>query len=564
MRTVVSRLRSSFMFGRRSGSTKIWRGLGELAVVVVGLSGLTFALTYPLALHPGTLAYEPSNGDGQFSVWVVAWVARALVTDPFHVFDANIFYPHRRTLLYSEANLGAGALAMPAYWMTGNPYAAHNIVLLMSFVLAATGMYYLVRHLVGDRLAAVVSAIAFAFSSYALAHLLHIHLLLTAGLPFSLLAFHRLADRPGPQRAATLGLVMAAQGYASGYYAVFVALAVGYAAIVTAGTRRLWIDGRYWGAIVIAALTAIVAMLPQLVPFVALQREIGFNRSLDASRQFSASWRAYVASGKLLHAWMQGLVGRGQDVLFPGFTAAVFGCLGVLIGGRTSGRNREVAAIYGGLGVLALWASFGPRGGLYRVLYSTVPTFTLMRAPSRFGLVVVFALSVLSALAVAALLTTRSRRLLVGSALLAFVTAESVATLRLSPVPPTEPAYRQLATLPNGAVLELPVYSRQLGFVRAKYMVASTAHWKPLVDAYSDYIPPDFRERADVLGQFPTRDGLKDAAKIPFRYAVFHLDKYQADAREALFLRLTEFAPYLRRLYGDEGTLLYEVTGCPP
>ena len=30
-----------------------------------------------------------------------------------HVYDANIFYPHRGTLAYSENNLGAGAMAVP-------------------------------------------------------------------------------------------------------------------------------------------------------------------------------------------------------------------------------------------------------------------------------------------------------------------------------------------------------------------------------------------------------------------------------------------------------------------
>ena len=150
MRTIVSHLRSSVTFGGNNGPE--WHGeLGELVLVVLGSAGFTFALTYPLILHPGTLAYEPANGDGQFSVWVVAWVARALLTDPRHVFDANIFFPHRRTLLYSEANLGAGVLATPVYWMTGNPYTAHNVVLLVSFVLAASGMYYLARYLVRDR-----------------------------------------------------------------------------------------------------------------------------------------------------------------------------------------------------------------------------------------------------------------------------------------------------------------------------------------------------------------------------------------------------------------------------
>src|SRR5262249_49575591 len=149
----------------------------------------------------------------------------------------NIFYPHRWTLAYSETNLGSGALAVPVYWMSGNPYVAHNFVLLLSFVFTATGTYYLVRELFGDRRAAVVAAITFACCPYVFAHLPHIQLMMTAGLPFSMFAFHRLADMPGPGRGAALGLVMGIQALFCGYYAVFLLLMVGFAVLTVAATR---------------------------------------------------------------------------------------------------------------------------------------------------------------------------------------------------------------------------------------------------------------------------------------------------------------------------------------
>ena len=99
--------------------------LRELAFITLGLTLLTIHLTYPLAVHLGTLG-RIDNTDAQFAIWNVAWVARTLVVDPRHVFDANIFYPHRNTLAYSENNLGAGILAIPVYWATRNPFAAHN------------------------------------------------------------------------------------------------------------------------------------------------------------------------------------------------------------------------------------------------------------------------------------------------------------------------------------------------------------------------------------------------------------------------------------------------------
>src|SRR5437763_1308558 len=173
----------------------------EFLAVLAGAAMLTIALTYPLVFRPGSIG-RIDSGDGQFSIWNVAWVARTLAVDPRHVFDANIFYPHRATLTYSEANLGAGALAVPIYWATANPYAAHNFVLLLSFVASAVGAYYLVRYLVEDWRAATIAATCFAFCPYVVAHTPHIQLLITAALPFSMVALPQIAARSRSRRGA--------------------------------------------------------------------------------------------------------------------------------------------------------------------------------------------------------------------------------------------------------------------------------------------------------------------------------------------------------------------------
>ena len=293
----------------------------ELGLVLLASALLTVALTYPMAFKLGHVG-RIDNGDGQLSIWNVAWVARTLVVDPLHVFDANIFYPHRGTLAYSENNLGAGAMAVPVYWATRNPYAAHNFAMLLAFVLSATGTYYLVRYLTGDRRAAAISAIGFAFCPFVFAHTAHIQLLMTAGLPFSLLAFHRLADRPSVGRGAALGAVMAAQAICCGYYGVFVCLMVGFAILVVAATRRLWTDRGYWIAIAVAAVVAVLLVTPAFLPYAALQRDGGFRRELKDAVQYSANWSDYLASSSYAHAWMLSHLPAWTDVSFPGFVTA--------------------------------------------------------------------------------------------------------------------------------------------------------------------------------------------------------------------------------------------------
>ena len=54
------------------------KGVREFALVVAGFAALTALVLRPLPWHLSTLVYNPENNDGQFSIWNVAWVARAI------------------------------------------------------------------------------------------------------------------------------------------------------------------------------------------------------------------------------------------------------------------------------------------------------------------------------------------------------------------------------------------------------------------------------------------------------------------------------------------------------
>src|SRR3954447_6578919 len=169
----------------------------ELLVVSVAGGALAILMTWPLATGLTRLGRTAANdADGQFSIWNIAWVAQTLVTDPLHVFDANIFAPHKTTLAYSEANLLPGALGIPAWWATRNPWLTLNVVLLFAFASSFVSAYLLFLYVGGSRHAAVASAIVYAFCPYAMSHLSHIQLLFTGGGPPSPYFPHPLRRAP--------------------------------------------------------------------------------------------------------------------------------------------------------------------------------------------------------------------------------------------------------------------------------------------------------------------------------------------------------------------------------
>jgi hypothetical protein len=548
------------------------RGLTEAFAVVAGAFVLTVALTWPLAPRIDRVG-RVNTDDGRWSLWVVAWVADALIVNPRGLYDANIFYPHRNTLAYSEANLGAGLMALPAWGLTGNPYLAHNTVVVTGFVLAVAGAYYLVRYLSGSREAAAVAGVLFGFCPFVFARTAHIQLLLTAGLPFAMLALHRFVDRMSAGRAVALGLVLCAQALSCAYYGIFAGLMVGLGTLVFAATRGLWRSPRYWGLVALAAAVAIGLTLPFFLPYLQVQDQ-GFSRTLDDARMYSANGGAWLASAAWAHRWWLPAIEGFSEVLFPGAIALGAGVAGAwrawrapgLAPAGAAGLRRDVAGFYVALAIIAFWASFGPDAGLYRLLFETVPVFALLRAPARMGVIVTLALVVLSAALLAPWLRSRTRpRAWAGAlVLLAALELNAAPLTALRDAPPVPEAYRTLARLPRAPLAEFPYFARRTDFPRhAEYMLGSTYHWQPLVNGYSDFIPATFRDTALALSFFPTREGFRILSGVGARYVVFHLNGYSAGNRAQLLERLGRYQQFLRPLVQQDDVWLYEIVDWP-
>ena len=540
------------------------RGLAEGTAVVLGAVALTAVLTYPLAFQFDRIG-RVNTDDGRWSIWVVSWVAHALTTDPAGVYQANIFYPQRNALAFSEANLVEGAIAAPVWAATKNPYATHNFAAFVSFVIAFVGAYYLARYLTGSRGGAIVAAVLYAFSPFTFARTAHIQLLYTGGLPFCLLAFHRLADRPTASRAVALGVALWLQALACAYYGIFAGLMIGLATLVVAATRRRWRDRDYWIRIALAAFVSIALTVPFFLPYLSVQKDAGFARTLDDARMYSADVGAWLASAAWAHRWWLPWIEPFNEVLFPGVVALGLGIAGLALAWRQA-ASRELALIYGLTALLSVWLSFGPDAGLYTLFYRTIPIFTFLRAPGRIGIVVVLCLAVFAAVALKGWLAGR-RNHAAWTAAIALLAAAELLQVPLTAFRPVEPfadAYRTLAVQPPGAVAEFPYFYLRSDFPRhAYYMLNSATHWMPLVNGYSDHIPQEFRDQVRPLSSFPTRESFQILGKVGARYAMFHLNLYDSRSRQRLIERLDTYRAYLRPLVQEGDVWLFEIVGFP-
>lgn len=535
----------------------------DACVAVVLACLLSVALTWPLAGRLGS-AGRVETGDGRFGIWNVSWVAHALTTAPATLFDANIFHPHDNALAFSEANVVAGVLAIPAWLLSGgNPYAAYNSVVLMAFILAALAAYGLARTVGASRHGAGVAAIIYGCSPYMLAHIPHIQLLMTFGPALSLAMLHRFVDDPTPRRAVALGVALAVTGLACGYYGIFSGLIATGGILWFAAFDGRWRQMRYWTGAALAAGLVMLILAPFFLPYLDI-RQAGFGRTLQDARMYSTVGRAYFASAVLLHTWMLPLLGTWREVLFPGFQAIGFGLAALALGAihRHRFARPQLVTFYAGVIVVSVWISLGPDAGLYTVLYHALPAFSFLRAPARMGILVTLALAVLASLTLTWLQTRGWRFWRPAATLVVLVAvAESWAgPMRLTDAPVLPEAHARLAVLPRAPVVEFPFFRGGADRHRhTEYMLLSTFHWQPLINGYSDFMPEDFFDIKPAMEQFPAPEALATLHERGVRWVVVHFSKYPDAVRQDLRQTLRAMPDRLRLVVDDGGVSLYEV-----
>jgi hypothetical protein len=528
---------------------------------------LAIIFTWPLAAQFGT-GGRIDSGDGRFSIWNIAWVAHALTTNPAELWNANIFSPHAGTLAFSEANIVAGVIATPVWLLTHNPYAASNWTILCTFAMAAVAMFALVRHLTGSRWAAAVTGVLYAFCSYTFAHLPHIQLLMTFGPPLALLRMHLFVERPSARNAVWLGLAVAIQALACGYYGVFGGLAVAFGIGWFAAWSGHYRSLRFWLHVAAAGLIALVLVVPFLLPYLEIQRG-GFARSLEDARIFRASWRAYLASALLVYQWILPLIGHWREVLFPGFLSIGFASVAVFHAWRRPAlmraiSTRRVVFFYLLLTLLAAWGSLGPDAGLYRLLFEVVPFMSLLRAPARLGLLVTMSLVVMAGIGVAILergWNGSRRRVWLTALVIATLARSTTGPLDWVEAPPTPRAITWLSRLPRGVVAEFPFYGAGGDmFQQTRYMLMSTWHWQPLLNGYSDFVPADIAATLAPLSRFPSHDAMRVLRDRDARYVLVHWKMYSPEQQRQLRQDIGEMPTTLRLMLSDPDASLYELT----
>ncbi len=475
----------------------------ELILVSALYLLLTVILTYPTMVRMASSI--PGAWDAPRMVWDIWAFSRAVVDPQIPLSTTDLIFhplPDVPTLWEGTPSL---FLAVPLELLMG-PVITYDLIFALSFVLAGSFTYLLVRHLSVNRVASFVAGVVFSFSAYHYAHGLgHTHIFSVQWLPLCVLSLLRFWDRPGTGRAVHLALALVLVIADSPYYALYFAAPV----LVCFFVYQMWrdrarlLERRFLAglllAVGVAAASALMVYPRMFFPDPETAEAImAVARDME---MYSADLMAYIVPspahpifGTLVARVYAGFAAYPNDsemVVFPGYVALLLAGWGLI-----RGRRSDVA-LWALLGLTGLTISLGPvlqvNGvrviGLPYAVLMRLPIFGAVRCPGRASVVVQLAVAVLASYGLDSLwgkLGNRGKLKAVLGALVVVVI--SFETLYDLPYPTSSTAlpafYTQLlADEDQTANYELPT-GPDYESSTAWYMLYQTYHGRKLAHGY--------------------------------------------------------------------------------
>jgi hypothetical protein len=110
----------------------------------------------------------------------------------------------------------------------------------------------------------------------------------------------------------------------------------------------------------------------------------------------------------------------------------------------------------------------------------------------------------------------------VSAAIVVAITAETfVAPLGLFPAHAPASINAVLAGEPRAIVAYLPLAPPSAPQYNARFMLASTLHWRPLLNGYSGFLPGSYVDHWQHLGDFPSARSLAYLEDIGVTHVIF-------------------------------------------
>jgi len=365
----------------------------EILWVVVAGVALAVLTSWPLVLHmPSRIA--PDLGDPVRTAWQVAYVGHAMLHDPLHLFDANVFYPHPLSLAFSDSLLGYG----PAGFFGSGTVAAlvrYNLLFLFAWSLCFVGGYLLARELGLRKLGAAAAAAAFAYAPYRVTEAGHLHVISSGGIALALFLLLR-GYRRGSVGLVIAGWLVSAWQISLGFtlglqFSYLLAVLAVLAAVYWLLAGRPALPRRLVVVTCLGILFVGAVAIYQARPYLKISHDYPTaKRTIKEVEVYSAGPAAWLSASSENRVWGELTAGarahvhsKNEQVLFPGGFILLLALIGLAAPLYTRRLRIGLAVGVVVCAVFALGLGLTGYGYPYRLLFNYAPGWDGVRVPGR-------------------------------------------------------------------------------------------------------------------------------------------------------------------------------------
>lgn len=487
--------------------------------------------------------------DSLLSLWILSWDLHKFKIGLTGFFDANIFFPYKNTLAYSEHLIGEAIFAFPLSLFIKNTVLVYNIILFGSFVMSGIGMYLLAYRLTQDRSASIIAGIIFAFFPYHYLHLSRLQLLMMQWIPFTFLFLHRFLDEPNHKNIIMASLFLSLQFLSCMYYGIYLSFFALLFILLFFAKKRYFADFSFFMKFGIFALIAILLIVPLHLPYMDVKSSLGFSRNITENFAYSADIKSYITPPKFNKFW--GLIDMKRPwneagSVFFGLSPVLLSIIGLFLSRNKIGsysNDNNCRNFYGVVIFTAFLLSLGPIihfggkeiiRGPYMLLYYYFPGFNGLRAPNRISIFVAFGISVLAAYGVKTITIKLRGKILkqvIVSIIAIIILLEYLPTnlkaLTVGDYNNIPPVYKWLSQEKGDiSILEYPLLKPQVEEVW--YVYYSIFHWKKMVNGYSGFTPPLYDQIKDKTKILPSNEAIQFLKGVGIRYIIVHTKRFSS------------------------------------
>lgn len=524
---------------------------------------LTFAYFFPIITHLNS--YIP-GGDAMFNAYLLSRNHHCMLGQNCDDYsNANIYYPNKDTMLYSETEIAPSVISLPLRLITENPILPYNVMTIASFFMAGLSMYLLALYLTrGNKSFSLVIGLAFEFSPVIIGAVHNLQSLSIFCLPLVFLWIFKYLDTFNKKYLLLLFVTLLYVFYASWYQMIFVLLATG---ILVVGMYVFKIKPLKSLLPPVGIMSAaVVATLPLALQYLEFARQAKSIYKIEEKIANSSTLVDYVIApahsivGSIYRDFSQGSVllpnapayfGVGLSIIL--FISFIFLKKKKLI----QKKDYQWMAIFGVMGGVTFIASLGPllkitNAYIYTVLgekvaillpfyivHEFIKPLSFIRAPGRLSVICIFVICCALAVVYMKLNSNKKyhtvkKHYVIGVVIVALIEIFPIRPYvmdsnvhAISDKPPAVYEYiKQKGQIDNVIVLQAKEYPNVgFWFARTEVVLWAGYHNKNVFNGYSGYIPPTFEsDYSDFVNL--DRDDPKQMKSMGINYVVLDTELY--------------------------------------